>query len=220
GTTALTFAYTVAAGQNTADLTVTGLALASGATIRDVAGNNAVLTGAGTNPVGVLQVDTKAPTIKSVTTSGAGITAGQGDLGAGKKVLLTVEFSEKVTCPFHSVRVATRAFDAIKVVGHLKHNDACPTRRSSDLGTTALTFAYTVAAGQNTADLTVTGLALAGGATIRDAAGNNAVLTGAVTNPVGVLQVDRKSAVIGKGTTSGAGSTAEKDNLESGKTVV
>ena len=48
-------------------------------------------------------------------------------------------------------------------------------------GTTALTFSYTVAAGQNTPDLTVTGLDLAGGATIKDAAGNNAVLSGADT---------------------------------------
>ena len=138
GTTALTFAYTVAAGQNTADLAVTGLALAGGATIKDAASNNAVLTGAVTNPVGVLQIDTKAPTIKSVTTSGAGITAGNGDLDAGKVVILTADFSEKVTVTGHPV---------------LKLNDGGLARYVSGSGTTALTFAYTVAAGQDTADL-------------------------------------------------------------------
>jgi hypothetical protein len=97
GTSSLKFSYTVAGGQNTADLTVTGLTLAGGATIKDAAGNNAVLTGAVTNPAGVLQIDTKAPTVESVTTSGAGITAGNGDLDAGKLVVLTVDFSEKVT---------------------------------------------------------------------------------------------------------------------------
>ena len=193
GTTALKFAYTVAAGQNTADLTVTGLSLAGGATIKDAAGNNAVLTGAVTNPVGVLQIDTKAPTIKSVTTSGAGITAGNGDLDAGKVVTLTVDFSEKVTVTGHPV---------------LKLNDGGLARYVSGSGTTALTFAYTVAAGQNTADLTVTGLTLAGGATIKDAAGNNAILSGAITNPAGVLQIDTKAPTIRWIGASGDWSTA------------
>jgi hypothetical protein len=103
GTSSLKFSYTVAGGQNTADLTVTGLTLAGGATIKDAAGNNAVLASAVTNPAGILQIDTKAPTIKSVTTSGAGLSAGKGDLDAGKKVLLTVDFSEKVTVSGHPV---------------------------------------------------------------------------------------------------------------------
>ena len=160
---------------------VTGLALAGGATIKDAASNNAVLTGAVTNPVGVLQIDTKAPTIKSVTTSGAGITAGNGDLDAGKVVILTADFSEKVTVTGHPV---------------LKLNDGGLARYVSGSGTTALTFAYTVAAGQDTADLTVTGLTLAGSATIKDAAGNNAVLSGAITNPAGVLQIDTKAPTV------------------------
>jgi plastocyanin len=54
---------------------------------------------------------------------------------------------------------------------------------------TTLMFDYTVGAGQNTPDLTVSSLAL-NGATIRDANGNDAVLTGAVANPAGTLQVD------------------------------
>jgi hypothetical protein len=154
---------------------VTGLALAGGATIRDAAGNNAILSGAVTNPAGVLQIDTKAPTIKSVITSGSGIANGKGDLDAGKAVVLTVDFSEKVRVTGHPV---------------LKLNDGGLAVYTGGSGTTALKFVYTVAAGQNTPDLNVTGLALAGGATIKDAAGNNAVLAGAVRNPAGILQVD------------------------------
>ena len=204
GTTALTFTYTVAAGQNTPDLTVTGLELAGGATIKDAAGNNAVLSGAVTNPAGVLQIDTKPPTIASITTSGAGITHGNGDLDAGKVVELTVDFSKKVTVSGHPV---------------LKLNDGGVASYTKGSGTTALTFTYTVAAGQNTPDLTVTGLELAGGATIKDAAGNNAVLSGAVTNPAGVLQIDTKPPTIASITTSGAGITHGNGDLDAGKVV-
>ena len=96
GTNALTFSYTVAAGQNTSDLAVTAVN-ANGATITDGAGNAANLTGAVTNPAGTLQIDTTTPTVSSVVTSGTGITAGAGDLDAGKIVTLTLNMSEAVT---------------------------------------------------------------------------------------------------------------------------
>ncbi|WP_375411252.1 hypothetical protein [uncultured Bradyrhizobium sp.] len=51
-----------------------------------------------------------------------------------------------------------------------------------------MAFAYTVAAGQNTPSLTVIAANLKGGS-ITDTAGNAAVLTGAVTNPAGTLQI-------------------------------
>jgi hypothetical protein len=115
-------------------------------------------------------VDKTFPTVLSIVASPS-----KGDLDAGKKVLLTVDFGEKVTVSGHPV---------------LKLNDGGVASYVRGSGTSSLKFSYTVAGGQNTADLTVTGLTLAGGATIKDAAGNNAVLTGAVTNPVGVLQID------------------------------
>ena len=62
GTNALTFSYTVGAGQNTPDLTVTAVNLNS-ASVTDGAGNAANLTGAVTNPAGTLQIDTTAPTV-------------------------------------------------------------------------------------------------------------------------------------------------------------
>src|SRR5581483_6728260 len=96
GTNALTFSYTVGAGQNAADLAVSAVNL-NGATVKDGAGNAANLTGAVTTPSGTLQVDTTAPTVASVAASGTGITAGSGDLGAGSVVTLTVNLSEAVT---------------------------------------------------------------------------------------------------------------------------
>jgi hypothetical protein len=179
GTSTLTFTYTVAAGQNTADLAVNALAL-NGATIKDGAGNNAVLSGAVTNPPGILQIDTKAPTITSIVTSGAGITNGNGDLAAGKTVVLTVNFNANVTVTGAPI---------------LTLNDGGIANYTGGSGTSALTFAYVVAAGQNTPDLTVTGLTL-NGATIEDAAGNNAVLTGAVRNPAGTLQIDTTAPTV------------------------
>src|SRR5260221_10658930 len=91
GTNALTFSYTVGAGQNTADLTVTAVNLNS-ATVKDGAGNPASLTGAGTNPSGALQIDTTGPTLSSVTE-----TPSNGHMKAGKTVTLTLNLSEAVT---------------------------------------------------------------------------------------------------------------------------
>ena len=186
GTSALNFTYMVAAGQNTADLTVNGLAL-NGATIKDGAGNNAIRSGAATNPAGILQIDTTAPTIRSVVASGTGITGGAGDLDAGNTVTLTVNFSEAVTVA--GVTSSTTPF--------LTLNDLGAATYIGGSGTTALTFAYTVAAGQNTPDLTVTGLNL-NGATIEDGAGNNTVLSGAVRNPAGILKIDTTAPTVTK----------------------
>ena len=73
GTKALAFSYTVAAGQNTSDLVVSAFNL-SGATIFDVAANSANLAGATNyNPAGMLQIDTKAPTITINTIAGDNI---------------------------------------------------------------------------------------------------------------------------------------------------
>jgi hypothetical protein len=172
----LTFSHTVAAGQNTADLAVTALNL-NGGTIKDVAGNAAVVTGAATNPAGTLQIDTTASTVSSVATSGSGITSGTGAVGVGGVGTLTVNFSENV------IVTTTGGTPSLTL------NDGGTATYTGGTGTSALTFSYTVAAGQNTPDLTVTALNLNGG-TIADGAGNPAVVTGAVTNPAGTLLID------------------------------
>ena len=64
-TSVLTFSYTVGAGQDTGDLAVTSLNL-NGATLQDAASNSANLSGAATNPAGMLQIDTTAPVVTSL----------------------------------------------------------------------------------------------------------------------------------------------------------
>ena len=182
GTNALTFSYTVGAGQNTSDLTVTAVNLNS-ATVTDGAGNAANLAGAVTNPAGTLQIDTTAPTVASVVASGTGISSGSGDLDAGKTVTLTLNLSEAVT-----VAGGTPT---------LTLNDGGTATYSGGSGTSALTFSYTVGAGQNTPDLTVTAVNL-NSATVTDGAGNAANLAGAVTNPAGTLQIDTTAPTISR----------------------
>lgn len=187
GKSALTFAYTVGAlgsGQNTPALAVTGFN-PNGATIYDsnVLADTANLLGVTAFATGP-QIDTIAPTVLSVAASPA-----NGDLNAGKSVTLTVAFSENVI-----------------VAGspYLSLNDGGNAKYTSGSNSNALTFTYTVAAGQSTSDLTVLGLNLNGGL-IKDGAGNNAVVTGAVTNPIGILQIDTTSPKISSVTTSGPG---------------
>ncbi|WP_334385067.1 heparin lyase I family protein [Bradyrhizobium sp. AZCC 2262] len=203
GSNALTFSYTVGAGQNTADLTVTAINLGA-ATIKDGAGNAASLTGAVTNPSGTLQIDTTAPTVASLVASGTGITAGAGDLGVGKVVTLTLNLSEAVT-----------------VVGGtptLTLNNGGTATYTGGSGSNALTFSYTVGAGQNTADLAVAAINQ-GTATIQDGAGNAANLTGAVTNPSGTLQIDTTVPTVASVVASGQGITAGGGNVGTGSVV-
>ncbi|WP_407158797.1 heparin lyase I family protein [Bradyrhizobium sp. STM 3557] len=203
GTNALTFSYKVAAGQNTSDLTVTAVSL-NGATVKDGAGNSAILTGAVTNPSGTLQIDTTTPTVSSVVASGTGVASGSGDLGAGSVVTLTVNLSEAVT-----VAGGTPT---------LTLNDGGTATYAGGSGTNALTFSYTVAAGQNTADLTVTAVNL-NGATVKDGAGNSAALTGAITNPSGTLQIDGTAPTISSVAASGTGITGSAGSVAAGSVV-
>ena len=174
GTSALTFSYTVAAGQNTSDLAVTAFN-SNSATIKNGAGTAASLSGAVTTPAGTLQIDTTTPSVSSVVSSGTGISSGSGDLGVGSVVTLTVNLSEAVT-----VAGGTPT---------LTLNDGGTATYTGGSGTNALTFSYTVAAGQNTSDLAVTAFN-SNSATIKNGAGTAASLSGAVTTPAGTLQID------------------------------
>ena len=141
GTNALTFSYTVTAGQSTSDLAVTAVNLNS-ATVKNGAGTAASLTGAVGNPSGTLQIDTTTPSVSSVVASGTGITSGSGDLGVGSVVTLAVNMSGAVTVAGGTPTLAL--------------NDGGTANYTGGSGTNALTFSYTVAAGQNTSDLAVT----------------------------------------------------------------
>ena len=87
GTNALSFSYTVGAGQNTAGLTATAVNL-NAAAITDGAGNAANLSLSGLTQSGP-QINTTAPTITSLSE-----TPSSGDLNAGKTVILTLTLSE------------------------------------------------------------------------------------------------------------------------------
>ncbi|MFL5946525.1 MAG: beta strand repeat-containing protein [Gaiellaceae bacterium] len=167
GTSTLTFNYTVAAGQNTADLNYnasTSLTLNAG-TIRDVGANNANLTLPATNAANSLAgnkdivIDTAAPTVTNVTS-----TVADGSYTVGAVIPITVTFSEAVT---------------VTGTPQLALNSGGTSSYTSGSGTSTLTFTYTVSAGQNAADLNYvsnTSLTLSGG-TIKDTAGNNGTLT-------------------------------------------
>ena len=76
------------------------------------------------------------PAVASVAASGTGITNGNGDLNAGSVVTLTLNMSEAVT-----VAGGTPT---------LTLNDGGTATYTGGSGGAALTFSYTVAAGQNT----------------------------------------------------------------------
>jgi hypothetical protein len=162
GTNALTFSYTVAAGQTTAALAVTALNLNS-ATIQDGSGNAANLSLTGLTQTGP-QIDASAPAVSAVASSGTGITAGTGDLTTGSVVTLTVNLSEAVT---------VNTTDGTPT---LTLNDGGIATYTGGTGTNVLTFSYTVAAGQNTAGLAATAVNL-NSATITDGSGNAANLS-------------------------------------------
>src|SRR5262249_52706958 len=101
--------------------------------------------------------------------------SGNGDLNAGHVVTLTVNMSEVVT--------------VAGGVPTLSLSNGGTATYTGGSGSSALTFSYTVAPGDDTNDLAVTGASL-NGATVSDGAGNSADLSGAATNPAGILQID------------------------------
>ena len=165
GTSALTFSYTVGAGQNTSGLAATAVNL-NGATITN-GGNTANLSLSGLTQGGP-QIDTTTPSISSLIASPA-----SGDLNAGKTVTLTLNLNEAVT-----VASGTPT---------LTLNDGGTATYAGGSGTSALTFSYTVAAGQNTSALAATAINL-NSATVTDRAGTAANLALS-----GLTQMDRGS---------------------------
>ncbi|MGI4799110.1 MAG: hypothetical protein ACRYG8_34745 [Janthinobacterium lividum] len=172
----LAFRYTVAPGENTADLAVVGSSL-NGATVAGAGGVPLDLSGAAVNPAGVLQVDTTPPVVTGVVAM-----PGTADVGAGAAVMLSVTSSKPVTV---TGGVPTLA---------LNDGGTATYDPAASSGNT-LAFRYTVAAGENTADLAVVGASL-NGATVAGANGVPLDLAGAAVNPAGVLQVDTTAPAV------------------------
>jgi len=175
GTNNLVFNYAIASGQNTSDLAIKTFNLSG---VKDQAGNSVNLTGAPTMPAGTLKIDTTAPTLASIATSGQGITGGTGHLNSG------------------TVHLTVGASEAVNVSGtpSLTLNDGGTAKYVSGSGTDKLVFDYTVGKGQKTSDLAVSSFNLSG---VEDQAGNNVSLTGAPTNPAGTLAIGSASSGAG-----------------------
>ncbi len=155
-TDALTFSYTVGAGQNTAALAATAVNLTS-ATSTDGAGDAASLSLSGLTQNGP-QIDTTAPLVTSVVESPS-----NGDVDAGKTVSITLNLSEAVT---------------VTGTPTLTLNDGGTAIYSGGSGTNALTFNYMVSASDsNVSTLAITQIKEPSGATITDSAGNAANLS-------------------------------------------
>lgn len=181
GSSTLTFRYTVAGGQTSADLdyNATSSLTLNGGTIKDAAGNNATLTLATPGAAGSLGankaivIDTTAPTVSNVTSAHA-----NGSFKVGEVIDITVQFSETVT---------------VTGTPQLALNTGATINYLSGSGSNTLTFRYTVGSSQNTSDLdyaATTSLTLNSG-TIVDAAGNNATLTLASPGAAGSLGANK-----------------------------
>ena len=177
GTSALTFTYTVAAGQNTTALTVSSVSIPSGSSIKDLAGNTLTTTLPTSAALG-LQIDTKVPTVTSESASAASKA-----LNAGKTAAITLVLSESVV---------------VSGTPTLTLNDGGTATYNAALSSaTALTFNYTVLAGQNTTALKIASFGPAG--SIQDLAGN-ALATVPATNLA--LVVDTVTPTITRVTSS------------------
>ena len=118
-------------------------------------------------------LDTTAPVVTSDMVSGSGITGGVGLLTAGEIAVFTLALSEPI--------VISGGLPALVL-----NDGGTALYNSSHSTSTTLAFDYTMAAGQFTNALAVTGINL-NGATVTDVAGNNANLTGADTSFVNLL---------------------------------
>ena len=179
GTTTLTFTYTIASGHNSADLDYasTGALALNGGSIKDAAGNNANLAlvqpGAANSLAAnkALIVDTVTPTVTSVSSS-----TDNGSYRTGDVIAITITFSESVFV--NSDLFQNDGTGRPRLTLETGSTDQGVNYTSGSGGTT-LTWSYTVASGNTSSDLdyhSTSALALNSG-TIKDAAGNNAVLT-------------------------------------------
>jgi Ca2+-binding RTX toxin-like protein len=165
------------AGVWSATYTITAGALSAGnrnisATVTDNAGNTT--TRADTSNA---TVDNSVPAVTGVTSSTV-----NGAYKAGATVSIQVAFGENVTVTGTPTLALNNGASAVYTAGS---------------GSGTLTFTYTIAAGQNSADLdyaSTTALTLAGGS-IRDAAGNDAVLTLPAPGAAGSLGANKNIVV-------------------------
>ncbi|MCP9833044.1 MULTISPECIES: FG-GAP-like repeat-containing protein [unclassified Cyanobium] len=187
GTNTLSFSYTVQPGDSSADLDILSSSALSlnGGTIKDAAGNNAMLTLAAPGSPASLGAR------KNLEISGAFVTGvtsptANGAYRVGAVINVTVTYSQAVLVTgTPQLLLETGSTDRFAVY-------------TGGSGTSALTFSYTVQPGDSSADLDVlsrSALSLNGG-TIKDAAfGNNASLLLAAPGASGSLGASKNLVV-------------------------
>ena len=180
GTASLTFVYTVASGHDTNDLTVTGYT----GSISDTASNALVTSGVTLDTH--VQIDTTTPTVTSVTDT----TTNGSDLNAGQSVTFTLTGSETLTITNGAALTLSNGASAV-------YNSATGK------------FVYTVVAGQDTSDLTVTGYS----GSITDGAGNALVKSGVTLDTH--VQIDTVAPTV----TSLTDTTTNGSDLDAGQSV-
>jgi hypothetical protein len=117
-------------------------------------------------------VDAIPPAVTSVTS-----TTSNGVYGVGATINVMVNFSESVTLTGGSLQVNLNSGATVTI---------------ATLSGVSASGSYVVGAGQNASDLDSSSLTLTAGATLRDAAGNNAILT----IPAGQSLADLRDIVI------------------------
>jgi VCBS repeat-containing protein len=177
GTSALVFSYAVIGGEaDTNGIGVGNAIILNGGTVQDAATNAAVLTLNNVGLTGGVLVDSIPPTVSSVSVPTDGV------YSIGQTLAFTVNFSENVL-------VTTGGGGAPYIDVTLDTGGTVHAVYTGGSGTSALTFAYTVASGNDDANGIAVGSSInLNGGTINDAATNAAVLTlSSIGSTTGVL---------------------------------
>ena len=182
GTSALTFRYAVPSGDSDNNGITVGALSANGSTLRDTAGNDATLTLNNTGSTAAILVDGSQPSITSVTASTA-----DGSYRSGQTINMVVNFSSAVTV------------DTTGGSPTLALDTGGSATYAGGSGGAALTFIYTIANGQNTADLdySSTSALVLNGATIIETGGShqNASVTLATPGTAGSLGANKNIVI-------------------------
>jgi hypothetical protein len=178
GSGALVFRYVVVNGDADSNGITVGALSLNGGSLKDTAGNNATVTLNSVGSTAGVDVDGSLASVTSVSASTA-----NGSYGAGQTITITVDFSGAVTV---DISGGTPTL-ALASGGSATY--------SSGSGSSTLSFTYTVAAGENSADLdysSAAALAL-NGATIVETGGAHqaALVTLAAPGEAGSLGANK-----------------------------
>ncbi len=201
GTTALVFRYTVASGNSDPTGVTVGALTLNGGTLRDAAGNDAVLTLNSVGATAAVLVDGIAPTVSSVAVPASGT------YGSGANLTFTVNFSEAVT--------VNTAGGTPRIPLTFDTGGTVYATYLSGSGTTALVFRHTVVAGTADPSGIAVGASLdANGGTLRDASSNNAVLTLNSVGSTAAVLVDGIAPTVSSVTVPANGTYGVGQNLD------